>query len=285
MAGIMNIKELIKLSLEEDLKTGDITTEYLKLGPKEALAFIVAKEVGILAGLDVVQQVFNFKDPNVHIVSYKKDGDKVAPGDEIIKVSGTAENILKSERVALNFLQRLSGIATLTNRMADLISPYGVKLLDTRKTTPLFRELEKYAVKVGGGYNHRFGLYDMVMLKDNHIEAVGSITEAVKRVKQHNLNYKIEVEVKDLQELMEALKCSVDRVLLDNMSIDELYKAVDTINQDREKSGFKVEAEISGGVNLENIEAYAQTGVDFISTGAITHSAKSLDISLLFREI
>lgn len=281
----MDINKIVKISLEEDIKTGDITTDFLRLGPKEATAFLTAKEDGILAGLEIARKVFNFLDPNIHLISYKKDGDSLVNGEEIMKISGVADAILKGERVALNFLQRLSGIATLTRKMVDIVSPLGVKLLDTRKTTPLLRDLEKYAVRVGGGYNHRFGLYDMIMLKDNHIAAVGSITEAVSRVKMRNINYKIEVEVKNIKELREALNCSVDRVLLDNMSTDKLKKAVEIISKELKQSRNKVETEVSGGVNLENIEDYARTGVDFISTGAITHSAKSLDISLLFKEI
>jgi nicotinate-nucleotide pyrophosphorylase (carboxylating) len=161
--------------------------------------------------------------------------------------------------------------------MVDILKPYNTKLLDTRKTTPLLRELEKYAVKVGGGYNHRFGLYDMIMLKDNHIQAAGSITKAVNQVRKNNINYKIEVEVKNLQELREAYNCRVDRIMLDNMSLKSICKAVSLF-------GGKVELEVSGGVNLTNIKKYAETGVQYLSAGFITHSAKALDISLLFRE-
>ena len=281
----MNIDKLIELSLEEDIGTGDVTTDYLDLDNKKAIAFVISKQSGVLAGLDIAMKVFRNLDPNLAFVVYKKDGDTVNPGDDIIKITGLIKEILSGERVALNFLQRLSGIATLTRSMAEIVFPYGVKLLDTRKTSPLMREYEKYAVRVGGGHNHRFGLYDMIMLKDNHIQALGSIKAAVNRVRIQNINYKIEVEVKNLKELREALKCAVDRILLDNMSLNNIKKSVEISNKiSATGKTKKVELEISGGVNLKNIEKYAQTGVDFISTGAITHSAKALDLTLLFRE-
>lgn len=283
---MMDIDKLIELSLQEDIGNGDITTSYLDLGNKRAVAFFSAKEQGVLAGWELVPKLFNKLNPLVSTIAYKKDGDFLKPGEEIAKVTGPAKDILAGERVALNFLQRLSGIATCTAKMVELIAPYGVRLLDTRKTTPLLRQLEKYAVKVGGGHNHRYGLYDMVLIKDNHIEAVGSIKEAVRRVRSNNLNYKIEVEVKNIKELREALACSADRVLLDNMSVFSIKKAVAEVKKyEQDNIPGKVETEISGGVKLRNIEKYARTGVDFISTGAITHSAKALDITLLFREI
>ncbi|MCB5231122.1 MAG: carboxylating nicotinate-nucleotide diphosphorylase [Candidatus Cloacimonas sp.] len=274
----MNIDQIIELSLLEDIGHGDMTTDNLDMGNDKSRAFMIAKEDGVLAGLDIAIKVFQKLDSNVSYVIYKKDGDTLKKGEEIVKINGLSSAILKGERVALNFLQKLSGIATVTRTMVDIISPYNVKLLDTRKTTPLLRELEKYAVRIGGGYNHRFGLFDMVMIKDNHIEAVGGITEAVEQIKRNNVNYKIEVEVKDLDELKEAVECRIDRVLLDNMRPEMIQEAVYMY-------GNIVELEVSGGVNLENIEEYAKTGVHFISTGAITHSHKALDISLLIKEI
>ncbi len=273
----MTINELIELSLEEDIKHGDVTTEYLAVNQEYIEAFLVSKDDGILSGLDIAFAVFSTVDPKIKFINYKKDGDLLHKGDHIAKITGSASSILKAERVALNFLQRLSGVSTLTNKFVSKIKPFQAKLLDTRKTTPMLRELEKYAVRVGGGYNHRFGLYDMIMLKENHIRAAGSITEAVKRVKKRNTAYKIEVEVTNLQELQEAIASKVDRVMLDNMSIVDMKKAVDENNGE-------LELEASGNVSLDTISAIASTGVDYISTGAITHSYKSFDISLLFKE-
>ena len=273
----MTIEDIIKLSLEEDIGTGDITTEYLDLAKKNASAQLIAKQDGILCGLQIAFQVFKTVDNDVKCVAYKKDGDKVKSGDLLAKVEGYSHSILQGERVALNFLQRMSGIATMTREYVDAIKPYAAKLLDTRKTTPLLRALEKYAVKVGGAYNHRKGLYDMVLIKENHIRAVGSITKAVEKVKKQNTSYKIEVEVTTLTELSEALKCKVDRVMLDNMSLDMMKLA--TV-----KFAEKIELEASGNVNLETINQIAATGVHYISCGALTHSYKSMDISLLFKE-
>lgn len=273
----MHLNELIRLSLAEDIGTGDISSDYIGIDNLKSSAFLIAKEDGVVAGLEVAVSVFRYLDSNINVVIYKKDGDFIRPKDEIMKISGSTKSILKGERVALNFLQRLSGIATITNQIVQLIEPYGVKLLDTRKTTPLLRNLEKYAVRVGGGCNHRFGLYDMIMLKENHIQAVGSIKEAVKKVKEKNNNYRLVVEVTTIKEFNEALKSKVDRIMLDNMPLKDIKKAV-KINDGQ------TALEISGGVNLSNIEKYAATGVNYISSGSITHSVKALDISLLFRE-
>ncbi len=273
----MEIDKIIELALEEDLGTGDITTEYLSLSKKHGIAYLIAKQEGIVCGLKIANEVFKKVDPFIKWVSYKKDGDLVKKGDELAKVEGYSESILKGERVALNFLQRLSGIASLTRKHVDLIKPYKAKLLDTRKTTPLLRVLEKYAVRTGGGFNHRFGLYDMIMIKENHIRASGSITKAVEKIKDRNTSYKIEVEVTNLQELEEAFNNQVDRVMLDNMSIEQIKECVELF-------GGKVEMEVSGNVKLNTIEAIAATGVDYISSGSLTHSYNSLDISLLFKE-
>lgn len=273
----MSLDEIIKQSLEEDLGSGDVTTRYLDLEPTLCSAYMIAKADGILAGIEVAVKVFKAVDPESKITLYRKDGDRVAPRDEILRVDGRAASILQAERTALNFLQRLSGIATQTRNMVDLISQTGTRLLDTRKTTPLLRSLEKYAVRVGGGFNHRHGLYDMIMLKENHIRAAGGITAAVKKIQAHNASYKIEVEVTNQDELAEAVAAKVDRVMLDNMSLKDIKAAVKTYKN-------KVELEVSGGITPENILPYAKTGVHFISSGALTHSYKSLDISLLFKE-
>jgi len=273
----MRVNELVKAALAEDLGAGDVTNLYLDLGALQGRAFMVAKAKGVLAGVEIARQVFQAVDEDLKVTIYRKDGDVVAPKDEIMRIEGKASNILMGERVALNFLQRMSGIATLTHAMSQALKGTNTKLLDTRKTTPLLRHLEKYAVRVGGGYNHRFGLFDMVMLKENHIRAAGGITAAVQRIKAHNTTYKVEVEVTNMQELDEAVAAGVDRVMLDNMGLNSIRAAV-------KKHGDKVELEISGGVTPKNIAKYASTGVHYISSGAITHSYQSLDISLLFEE-
>lgn len=273
----MDVNELIKQSLSEDIGSGDITTDSLELVKTITQATIIAKEDGVIAGLNVFNEVFRQVDPDISITFYKKDGDKVTNKELIAKLEGNPASLLKGERVALNFIQRMSGIASHTAKMVEQIAHTQAKLLDTRKTTPMLRQLEKYAVKAGGGFNHRFGLYDMIMLKENHIRASGSITKAVKMVKDNNCTYKIEVEVTNLKELNEAVNAKVDRVMLDNMSLEDMKQAVELYHG-------QVELEASGNVKLETIREIAETGVDFISSGAITHSYKSLDISLLFRE-
>ncbi|MCB5246482.1 MAG: carboxylating nicotinate-nucleotide diphosphorylase [Candidatus Cloacimonetes bacterium] len=273
----MNTSEIIRLALAEDIGSGDISTSYLELEPVAGQAFMIAKAEGVLAGLEIAKEVFLTVDKSLKIILYNRDGDRVEPGAEIMRVEGNPASILQGERTALNFLQRLSGIATLTQAMSSELEGTAVRLLDTRKTTPLLRSLEKYAVRVGGGFNHRFGLYDMVMLKENHIRACGSIGEAVARVKKHNTAHKIEVEVTNIHELEEAVRAGVDRVMLDNMNLTQIKACV-------RRFGKKVELEISGGVTLANIRKLAQTGVHYISSGALTHSYQSLDISLLFKE-
>ncbi|MDD3052423.1 MAG: carboxylating nicotinate-nucleotide diphosphorylase [Candidatus Cloacimonetes bacterium] len=273
----MKLNSIIEEAIFEDLGNGDITTECLDLGPEMSVAFFVAKEAGVIAGLDIAFKVFTYIDPEVKCVAYKKDGDQVEANTEIAKITGRSASLLKAERVALNFLQRMCGIATSTRKYSKKIENTKTKLLDTRKTTPLLRSLEKYAVRVGGGFNHRFGLYDMIMIKENHIRAAGSITEAVKRVKHNDTSHKIEVETTNLEEVDEAVKSGADRIMLDNMDIETMQSAV-------AKYTGQTEFEASGNVNLDNIEKIASTGVDFISVGAITHSYKSMDISLLFRK-
>ncbi len=271
----MRLDDLILQALDEDLNNGDITTTYLDLERTTNTAYMIARAYGVLAGVDIAVRVFKLLGNELRLTIYKKDGDSVRPKDEILRIEGNPVSILKAERTALNFLQRLSGIATQTQRMVKLMNNPAVKLLDTRKTTPLLRRLEKYAVRIGGGYNHRFGLFDMVLIKENHIRAVGTISEAVRRIRQHNVTYKIEVEVTNADELREAYAAGVDRVMLDNMDVKAVKKAV------KQYKG-KLELEISGGVNEGNIAEYAATGVDYISCGALTHTVKALDISLLF---
>lgn len=275
--GFMFLDEIIRRSLEEDLGSGDITTKYLDLEPTISTAFMIAKAEGVIAGAEIAKMVFKTVDPDLKITLYRKDGDSVVKGDEIMRIEGKPSSILQGERTALNFLQRLSGIATKTNRMVKLIEGTKTKLLDTRKTTPLLRSLEKHAVRIGGGFNHRAGLFDMILIKENHIRAAGGITSAINRVKQHNTTYRIEVEVTNAEEVKEAFTAGVDRIMLDNMSLKEIRAAVKAY-------GKKVEFEVSGGITEDNILAYARTGVDFISSGALTHSYQSLDISLLFKE-
>ena len=273
------IEHNIKQWLAEDLGSGDITTQ--KIVPQEAIttAVIHAKQDGILAGNEIAQYVFQYLNPQIKYVECKKDGETLEFGDVIAKIEGDAQTILSGERLALNLLQRLSGIATKTKEFADCIKGYSAKIADTRKTTPGLRLLEKYAVTVGGGRNHRFGLYDAVMIKDNHIKVAGGILEAINKVRQsipHTV--KIEVEVESLEQVELALIGKADIIMLDNMSTELMLQAVEMI-----KGQALVEA--SGGVNLLTIENIAKTGVDIISVGAITHSVMALDISLDIGEI
>ncbi len=271
----MNINKLIELSLDEDIRHSDVTTDNLGIEDRIATAYLISKANGVLAGIETAFKVFKKIDFSIECKAFKKDGDKIFKDERIAEISGKSSSILKAERVALNFLQRMSGIATKTASFVEKVSAYGTKILDTRKTTPLLRELEKYAVRTGGGFNHRFGLYDMIMLKENHIRAAGSITNAVNAIRKKNTSYKIEIEVTNLTELEEAANCNVDRIMLDNMTLIDMRKAV-------EKYSHRIELEASGNVNLASIEEIAATGVHFISSGALTHSYKSLDISLLF---
>jgi len=264
---------LIRAALAEDIGPGDVTTQAVIPEGREGKAVIVAKAYGVLAGLPIAEGVFREVTPQIRFEPLAQDGEPVAPGDVVAQVSGPLRGILTAERVALNFLCRLSGIATLTAKFVDAVAPYRAVILDTRKTTPGWRVLEKYAVRAGGGHNHRLGLYDMVLIKDNHIVACGSITEAVRRVREAGAALPIEVEVKTLEELEEALSLGVDRILLDNMDIPTLREAV-------RRAAGRVPLEASGGVSLENVAQVAATGVDYISVGAITHSAPSLDLSL-----
>jgi nicotinate-nucleotide pyrophosphorylase (carboxylating) len=240
---------------------------------------VVAKDSGILAGLPFAVRVFRLLGGELNIISAIREGSSFKKGDILLELEGNAKTLLMGERVALNILQRLSGIATKTRRMVEKIQDLPVKLLDTRKTTPGFRLFEKYAVKVGGGENHRFALYDMVMIKDNHIKMAGSVEEAVRRVRQLiSPVYKVEVEVSTFEELLKVLTLPIDIVMLDNFSLEDAKEAVSIIRQERPD----LLIEISGGINEANIRSYAETGCDLISSGSIIHSARWLDLSMKF---
>jgi nicotinate-nucleotide pyrophosphorylase (carboxylating) len=274
---IKEVSRIIKNGLKEDLGSGDVTTDSI-ISPQERFSgYFIAKERGIIAGLAVAEQTFREVSDDIQFKCFFEDGSRVEVGDKIAEIEGPGRTILKAERLALNLLQRMSGIATLTRKFVDKTAGTNAVILDTRKTMPGLRILDKYAVKAGGGENHRFGLYDMVMIKDNHITAAGGISNAVSMVRSlHGSKYPIEVEVKNLTELEEALELKLDRIMLDNMSLDEMKKAVKI-------TGGRTELEISGNVNPDTIEDYAKTGVDYISIGMLTHSVKALDISLLIQ--
>jgi len=285
MLGKLSISEetdhLIDLALQEDLQSrGDVTSHFLLQAKETGEANIVAKESGVIAGLPVAERVFQKVERDIHFVAAIEDGKKVKMSQQIAQIRGKVSAILTAERTALNFLQRLSGIATLTAQFVEAVKGTHAKILDTRKTIPGWRQLEKYAVRMGGGYNHRMGLYDMILIKENHIAAAGGITSAVKRTREElsceSLDLAIEVEVMDLEQLREALELQVNRIMLDNMSLEAMREAV------RLAKG-NVELEVSGGVTLETVRQIAETGVDYISVGALTHSAKALDLSLLLK--
>jgi len=269
------VRELIIKALDEDIGPGDVTAQSVLAGNEKGNARAVAKSALVVAGLEVFSEVFDYVEGPIEVNALCNDGDCIGPGDVIARISGNLKGILMAERVALNFIQRMSGIATLTSAFVDKVAGTGVRILDTRKTTPGLRILEKYAVKIGGGVNHRFGLYGGAMIKENHIAAAGGISEAVTRVKnQIPPTLKIEVEVKNLSEVKEALCAGVDIVMLDNMDVAEMIEAVQVI-------GTQALVEASGNVSLDNVREIAETGVDFISVGSLTHSAPAADISLL----
>ena len=272
---ISHVMPIIRRALDEDIGDGDVTT--LCTMPPEVIldGNLIAKEAGIISGLETAKLTFLMIDEQVVFRSETTDGSQVEAGKVIARVSGPGRALLSAERVALNFLQRMSGIATLTRRFVDAVKDYPAVILDTRKTAPGLRLLDKLAVRDGGGQNHRIGLYDMTLIKDNHIAAVGNISDAVALVREKDKRKRlIEVEVKNLTELQETLDLKVDRILLDNMSMEEMSKAVKITNG-------RIPLEASGNVNIRNVTDIAATGVDFISIGMLTHSAKALDISLL----
>lgn len=266
--------KLILSALDEDITSEDITTNSVMPEAKPGEVDLICKEDGILAGLDVFQRVFTLLDKNTTFEFYKKDGDEIKNGEKIGVIRGDIRVLLSGERTALNFLQRMSGIATYTASVAALLKGTNTKLLDTRKTTPNMRIFEKYAVKVGGGYNHRYNLSDGVLLKDNHIGAAGGVKNAVKMAKEYApFVRKIEIEVENLSMLKEALDAGADIIMLDNMSVSDMKEAV-------RLSRGKAETEASGNVTKENIKNLTDIGVDYISSGALTHSAPILDLSL-----
>ncbi len=268
------VKRIIQLAIEEDLGFGDLTTDAIVNPKAKGKATLVAREGLVLAGLPIFGMVFYAMSPEIELEEYYSDGDFVPAGKNVCVLKGPLSSILKGERTALNFLQRMSGIATLTRQYVERAGPSKVKVLDTRKTVPGLRVLDKYAVRIGGGFNHRFGLFDGVLIKDNHIAAAGSITQAVELAKKNTPHtVRVEVEVEDLDGVVEAVKTGVDTILLDNMQAGEVRKAVELVKG-------RAVLEASGGINLDTIEDMAKTGVDFVSIGALTHSARAADFSL-----
>jgi len=269
---------LVTNALKEDIGDGDHTT--LSCIPPDARgkAILHIKQDGILAGMEIAEKILKFKEPGARFTPYKQDGDVMRDGEEAFVAEASVHTILQCERLILNCMQRMSGIATLTRQYVDRLQRYKTRVLDTRKTTPNFRLLEKEAVRIGGGLNHRFGLYDMILLKDNHIDYAGSIEAAIEKAsayrQAHKLHLKIEVETRNLDEVKRVLAIGkVDRIMLDNFTPRQLAEALSLI-------GDRFETEASGGINLNNIEDYARTGVDYISVGALIHQARSLDLSL-----
>ncbi len=274
----MTIDEIIKRALEEDLGDGDHTSLATIPADASGKAELLAKQNGVLAGVEVAAKVFKTVDPTLKIDIYKKDGTIVRNGEVVMLVDGKARSILSAERTALNFIQRMSGIATNTYKLVRKLDGLKTKVLDTRKTTPGNRLVEKMAVKIGGGHNHRFGLYDMIMIKDNHVDFAGGIEMAIEATRQylerHQKNLPIEIEVRNFEELEKVLAHGgVDRIMFDNFKPSDLKKAVNRIDG-------RFETEASGGITESTIRDYAETGVDFISVGALTHQIKSLDMSL-----
>ncbi|AKL93540.1 nicotinate-nucleotide pyrophosphorylase [Clostridium aceticum] len=268
------IEKIIKNALIEDINYIDLTTDILLEEDQMGRAIMIAKEEGVIAGISVVEMVFGLIDSMMEVIPVKKDGDFVAEGEKLIEIGGKIKNLLKGERIALNFLQRMSGIATKSRRYSELVKDYDVKVVDTRKTTPGLRILEKYAVRVGGCHNHRFNLSDAVLIKDNHIKAVGSITRAIDQCRKNvSHTVKIEVEVETIQQLKEALEAKADIIMLDNMSIETMKEAVAITN----KSAI---LEASGNITKEKLLKIAEIGVDIISVGELTHSTKAMDISM-----
>ncbi len=270
----LNADDLILAALKEDITSEDITTNSVMSEYRLGEVELICKEVGVIAGLDVFKRVFELLDASTEVTFFCKDGDRVENGQKLGIVRGDIRVLLSGERTALNYLQRMSGIATYTRKIADLLEGTKTKLLDTRKTTPNMRVFEKYAVKVGGGYNHRFNLSDGILLKDNHIGAAGGVKEAIRMAKEYApFVRKIEVEVENLDMLKDALEAGADIIMLDNMSVEDMKKAV------RLTAG-KAETECSGNVTKENVAKLVDIGVDYISSGALTHSSPILDLSL-----
>lgn len=274
----LSIADFIAYALKEDVGNGDQTSLACIDPLLKGKAIVRVKENAVIAGLVLADQIFNYVDTTMFVKVLVNEGSMVKQGDAVLEAEGTIQSILKAERLVLNCMQRMSGIATYTRRMVDKIAGTKVKILDTRKTTPNFRLFEKWSVLLGGGHNHRFGLYDMILIKDNHIKACGGITNAIQKgtayLKKINIPLKIEIETRNLEEVQEVLSCGgIHRIMLDNFSPEKLRVAVTLINN-------QVETEASGGITLENAADYAASGVDYISVGALTHSIKSIDINM-----
>ena len=272
------IHSFIANALAEDVGDGDHTSLATIPAGTQGKAKLLVKDTGILAGVELAIEIFNQVDPTLKVNVLLHDGAEIKPKDIVLEVTGDAQSILKAERLVLNCMQRMSGVATKTHQIVELLKETGTKVLDTRKTTPGMRYLEKWAVKIGGGVNHRFGLFDMILIKDNHVDYSGGIKQAIRNTKDYlqktGKKLAIEIEVRNLDELQQVMDTGgVDRILLDNFSFDNLRKAVGMI-------GGKYATEASGGITIDNIRQYAECGVDYISVGALTHSVKSLDLSL-----
>jgi nicotinate-nucleotide pyrophosphorylase (carboxylating) len=272
------LQHLIEQALQEDIGNGDHSTLCCIPANTRGKAILKIKQAGILAGMEVAEKIFRYKEPSTQFTALKKDGETMQPGEIAFEVTATVHTILQCERLVLNTMQRMSGIATLTHTYADKLKNYTTNILDTRKTTPNFRLLEKEAVRIGGGFNHRMGLYDMIMLKDNHIDYCGGIEQAIERAYHYTQtlapHLKIEVETRSIEDVKRVLAVGkIHRIMLDNYTPAQISEALVLING-------QYETEASGGINLENLESYAATGVDYISVGALIHQAKSVDLSL-----
>ncbi len=274
----MDIKEALTIFFQEDVKDGDHTSLATIPAEAERQARLIVKEDGVIAGVELAKHVFHFVDEGLTMERYLEDGTNVQYGDIAFTVKGRAQSLLKAERIVLNLMQRMSGIATLSRQYADEVKDLSTKILDTRKTTPGIRYFEKWAVRIGGCHNHRMGLYDMIMIKDNHHDYAGGIVKAINRtydyLKEKNLSLKVEIEVRNVEELKIVVDDDrVDRIMLDNFSPEAIKEALELI-----PATFETEA--SGGINLKTVRAYAETGIQYVSVGALTHSVKSLDMSL-----
>ncbi len=274
----LSIEQIIEYALKEDIGNGDHTTLSTVSPDKRGKMALYVKEDGVLAGVDLARMIFHHFNPVISLQIFLKDGVFVKKGDIAFVVEGPVQDLLTCERLVLNFMQRLSAVATRTRQMVDILEGTQTRILDTRKTTPLLRELEKMAVRIGGGHNHRFGLFDMILIKDNHVDFAGGIAKALDQAKQYlidkDLNLDIEIEVRNMKELAEAIGCGIaKRILLDNFTPSALKEAVAFVAR-------RAETEASGGITLDNLRQFAETGVDYISSGALTHHIKSLDLSL-----
>jgi len=272
------LQQRLREALHEDIGNGDVTTAAVVPRDRAGESVVIVKEDGVVCGLPILKEIYRLLDESVVVEPEATDGDRVTAGQRVARIQGPLLSILLGERVGLNFLGWLSGVATLTRRFVDSVSGRRVEICDTRKTTPLWRDLQKYAVRMGGGKNHRNGLYDMVLIKENHIDAAGGIREAVRRVRDRwGDRYAVEVETRNLEEVIEAIEANVDRIMLDNFPIDKIASAVQIV-------GGKCKLEVSGRVTLETVERIARTGVDIISVGALTHSSAVLDFTMLVQE-